>query len=383
MAQNSNSTNKHQLDFNGAKIQETPEEQNPSILLPNQPTNIQLFSLDIGGSLIKLAYFSRDEELLNDGDQRDHPVLGGVLRFVKFERNHLDECLDFIQSRLLGKGMVESSVENARIRATGGGAYAFGDIFKERLDVTVENVDELDSVVSGANFLLQNVPNEAYRRSERRSAFISIDRNDLFPYLLVIVGTSVALNMVTGDGEFKLITGTNLGGGTISGLARFLTGCESFDDFIELSQKGDSHALDLTIGDIYGGIGYPKVDFPSTTVAASFGKVGFKSKLYDYKAEDIAASLSNSFTCNITHISYLVAKLTGVRRIIFGGSYIRGVASVMDNISNLIGHWSQGQVQAIFFRHEGFLGAIGALLVNGNLKFVKTSIHNFTKEVNE
>ncbi|RZS04566.1 hypothetical protein BHM03_00034922 [Ensete ventricosum] len=61
-------------------------------------------------------------------------------------------------------------------------------------------------------------------------------------------------------------------------------------------------------------------------------------------------------------IAFLVAALLGLNRVFFGGSYIRGHPSTMDNISYAISYWSKGQMQATFLRHEGFLGALGALM---------------------
>lgn len=36
----------------------------------------------------------------------------------------------------------------------------------------------------------------------------------------------------------------------------------SYEEFLELSQRGNNLAVDLTVGDIYGKQGYPKVKFP-------------------------------------------------------------------------------------------------------------------------
>lgn len=35
----------------------------------------------------------------------------------------------------------------------------------------------------------------------------------------------------------------------------------SFDELLELSQKGDNRAIDMLVGDIYGGLDYSKVNF--------------------------------------------------------------------------------------------------------------------------
>lgn len=41
------------------------------------------------------------------------------------------------------------------MKATGGGAYKFADLFKERLGISIEKEDEMNCLVSGANFLLK------------------------------------------------------------------------------------------------------------------------------------------------------------------------------------------------------------------------------------
>lgn len=40
-------------------------------------------------------------------------------------------------------------------KASGGGAFKFADVFKEKLGISLDKLDEMDSVVAGANFLLK------------------------------------------------------------------------------------------------------------------------------------------------------------------------------------------------------------------------------------
>lgn len=40
-------------------------------------------------------------------------------------------------------------------QATGGGAYKFADLFKEKLGISIDKKDEMDCLVAGANFLLK------------------------------------------------------------------------------------------------------------------------------------------------------------------------------------------------------------------------------------
>ena len=51
-----------------------------------------------------------------------------------------------------------------------------------------------------------------------------------------------------------------------------------------------------------------------------------------------------------------------VKRIYFGGFFLRHRPVSLHTISFAINYWSKGEVHANFLRHEGYLGAIGAFL---------------------
>ncbi|EPS64631.1 hypothetical protein M569_10149, partial [Genlisea aurea] len=381
------SSSRPQLDLSGAAIQGNFEERNPTILLPNQSDDISHLALDIGGSLIKLVYFSRHENQpvndtrrkvikerlsISNSSRRSYPILGGRLHFVKFETVKINECLDFIYSKQLHRRRDSqdwksegSNTQTIVIKATGGGAYKFADLFKERLGISIEKEDEMSCLVAGANFLLKAIRHEAFTHKEGQKEFVQIDSNDLFPYLLVNIGSGVSMIKVDGDGKFQRVSGTNVGGGTYWGLGKLLTTCKSFDELLELSQKGDNSTIDMLVGDIYGGMDYSKIGLSASTIASSFGKAIYDDKdLRDYRPEDISLSLLRMISYNIgqARCPYLNALRFGLNRIFFGGFFIRGHSYTMDTISFAIQFWSQGQAQAMFLRHEGFLGALGAFM---------------------
>ncbi|XP_048445429.1 pantothenate kinase 2-like [Pyrus x bretschneideri] len=375
-----------QLDLSKAAIQGNFEERDPTILLPNQSDDLSHLALDIGGSLIKLVYFSRHEGQsiddkrkktlkerlgISNGSRRSYPILGGRLHFVKFETNKINECLDFIYSKQLHRGGMDARIwnpdaptnESSVIKATGGGAYKFADLFKERLGLSLDKEDEMNCLVAGANFLLKAIRHEAFTHKEGQKEFVQIDQNDLFPYLLVNIGSGVSMIKVDGDGKFQRISGTNVGGGTYWGLGKLLTKCKSFDELLELSQRGDNRTIDMLVGDIYGGMDYSKIGLSASTIASSFGKaISEKKELEDYSPEDISLSLLRMISYNIGQIAYLNALRFGLKRIFFGGFFIRGHAYTMDTISFAVQFWSKGEAQAMFLRHEGFLGALGAFM---------------------
>lgn len=358
-------------------------EERDSEIMTTQPlaAEVSHLAVDIGGSLIKLVYSSIDT---NDGlddkrkksskefsgvpnDSNDYPVLCGRLHFAKFETSKINDCLEFISSKQLhrrGRWHHEASGQGKDIiKATGGGAYRFADLFKEKLGVSLDKVDEMDCLVSGANFLLNAVHPEAFTYIDGREEYVQIDHNDLYPYLLVNIGSGVSMIKVDGDGKFERVSGTSIGGGTFWGLGRLLTKCKSFDELLEMSHNGNNRVIDMLVGDIYGGMDYTKIGLTSTAIASSFGKAVSENKeLEDYSPEDISRSLLRMISNNVGQISYLNALRFGLKRIFFGGFFIRGHAYTVDTISVAVHFWSNGEAKAMFLKHEGFLGALGAFM---------------------
>ncbi|RVX18346.1 Pantothenate kinase 2 [Vitis vinifera] len=338
---------KDKLDLSGAAIQGNNfEERHPTILLPNQSDDISHLALDIGGSLIKLVYFQ---------DMKT----GQLMIRGKVETSKINECLDFINSKQLHRGGMDSRLwlseappsDDVIIKATGGGAHKFADLFKERLGVSIDKEDEMDCLVAGANFLLKAIRHEAFTHMEGHKEFVQIDHNDLFPYLLVNIGSGVSMIKcrLMGMGSFSGLVGQMLVV-VLIGLGKAIN--KVFDDLLELSQRGDNRTIDMLVGDIYGGMDYSK-----------FGKTISENKeLEDYRPEDISLSLLRMISYNIGQISYLNALRFGLKRIFFGGFFIRGHAYTMDTISFAVQFWSNGDAQAMFLRHEGFLGALGAFM---------------------
>lgn len=283
----------------------------------------------------------------------------------QFETSRVEDCLAFIEA----KGLHRCSTRAgglAVVKATGGGAFRYADLFQQRLGLTFEKEDEMGCLVSGATFLLQELRDEAFTFVRGQRSYLSYlgESSELFPYLLVNIGSGVSILRVTRDGHER-ISGTNMGGGTFWGLCRLLTGCKSFDEMLALSARGDNANTDMLVGDIYGGVDYSKaLGLSATTIASSFGKVvmDIDKELGEYRREDLALSLLRAISYNIAQIAVLNAMRHGLKRIFFGGFFIRGHAYTMDTISFAITFWSKGELSALFLRHEGFLGALGSFL---------------------
>jgi type II pantothenate kinase len=223
-------------------------------------------------------------------------------------------------------------------------------------------------------------------------------RSDIYPYLLVNIGSGVSMIKVSGPRAYQRVGGTSLGGGTLWGLLSLLTGSRTFDEMLGMAERGDNAKVDMLVGDIYGQ-DYGKIGLKSSTIASSFGKV-FKMKRQaereaedsgglangdgnvenstheptqsqsipsdhseaPFSAPDISRSLLYAISNNIGQIAYLQSEKHNLTTIYFGGSFIRGHRQTMNTLSYAIKFWSNGEKKAYFLRHEGFLGAVGAFL---------------------
>ncbi|KAJ2934309.1 hypothetical protein H1R20_g2753, partial [Candolleomyces eurysporus] len=198
------------------------------------------------------------------------------------------------------------------------------------------------------------------------------------PCLLVNIGSGVSIIKVDEDGSFERVSGTSLGGGTLWGLLSLLTPATTFDEMLALSENGDNSRVDMLVGDIYGS-DYSKLGLKSTMIASTFGKVFKKGgRKQTFSPEDISKSLLYAMSNNIGQIAYMNAEKYGLDRIYFGGCFIRegdrmellmvrsdtGHAATIATLSYAIRFWSKGTKRALFLRHEGFLGSIGAWIRN-------------------
>ncbi|KAJ3338808.1 Pantothenate kinase 4 [Gonapodya sp. JEL0774] len=377
------------VDSEGAKIASTNPSNDANDIEFPKLYNADQISLDIGGSLTKVVWFSR-------GGEKG----GGRLNFKRFETDGaLDECLDFVDQLLdleggrseevLGTGRPSSEPRHAKvprnqrtILATGGGAFKYKALIESRLNVIVQSEDEMECLLTGLNFLLREIPDECFSYDENRPEPMFFERitSDIYPYLLVNIGSGVSILKVSGEDQFERISGTSVGGGTLWGILSLLTPAQKYDDMLELSKQGDNKNVDMLVGDIYG-TDYSRVGLKTTTIASSFGKV-FKKPPAERKltkAEDICQSLLFMISNNIGQIAYLNAQLHGIERIFFGGSFIRGHSPTMNTLSFAVNFWSRGKMRAYFLRHEGYLGAVGAFLKHTPKRLRSGSFYeNFT-----
>ena len=307
-------------------------------------------SLDIGGSLAKVAFFRRRDPsapscsaLLGGSaslaaESLHVPALGGDVHFVLFETKDIRSCIDFVhrfwvrgeggESRARARAHAAAAADAATprrrvvMRATGGGSVKYASAF-ERIGVALQPRDEMRSMVHGLNFLLTSVEGEAFcvdagdplsPLSPERAA--ALPRRYLraqpspFPYLFVSIGSGVSIIEVTGWGEqFRRVDGSSIGGGTFWGLCRLLLQCGSFDELIALTERGVSSNVDMLVGDIYGG-DCAAHNLNKDVIAASFGKVVMRRE--QPAPRRALAQLAHAAESSVLSVALLAGRLPGL-----------------------------------------------------------------------
>ncbi|XP_069774676.1 4'-phosphopantetheine phosphatase isoform X2 [Narcine bancroftii] len=332
--------------------------------------NAKSFAIDIGGSLTKLAYYSTVQHKVAKVRSFDHYGKGpddeplyeisvqeeitARLHFVKFENAYIETCLDFIKAHLV-------NTETKVIKATGGGAHKFKNLIEKKLGLKVDKEDEMTCLIKGCNFVLRHIPHEAFvyvKHADPEFRF-QTTHPDIFPYLLVNIGSGVSIVWVESEDQFERIGGSSIGGGTFWGLGALLTKTKRFDELLQLASRGQHTNVDMLVRDIYGGA-YESFGLTGDLIASSFGKSATTDK--EFTKEDMAKSLLHMISNDIGQLACLYAKLHNLSRVYFGGFFIRGHPVTMHTITYSINYFTKGEVQALFLRHEGYLGAIGAFL---------------------
>lgn len=209
--------------------------------------------------------------------------VGGRLHFLHFETRNMMEVINHLSSINI--------TENIKtMGCTGGGGHKYSKQFQDELGIKVVPLDELSCLVKGMDFALTNVENECYTYRYSNGKTSDVEENvplsdvkkrqlndvkwqkdvkdlmkvviipkesfiskNIFPYLVVNIGSGVSILKVSAPGKFERVSGSSLGGGTYWGLCRLLTSCSSYEKVLDLAETGDATEVDMLVGDIYGG----------------------------------------------------------------------------------------------------------------------------------
>ncbi|MGH0152649.1 UNVERIFIED_CONTAM: hypothetical protein FKN15_043530 [Acipenser sinensis] len=225
-------------------------------------------------------------------------------------------------------------------------------------DLELHKLDELDCLIQGLLYVDSigfNGHPECYFFENPSDPHNCVKKtcclDNPFPMLLVNIGSGVSILAVYSKDNYKRVTGTSLGGGTFLGLCCLLTGCETFEEALEMAAKGDSTNVDKLVKDIYGG-DYERFGLQGSAVASSFGHMMSKEKRDTISKEDLARATLVSITNNIGSIARMCAVNEKIERVVFVGNFLRINMVSTKLLAYAMDFWSQGQLKALFLEHE-------------------------------
>jgi len=191
---------------------------------------------------------------------------------------------------------------------------AFGK-FTDENRLSMSEISRIMMTGVGSSYVKRNLYGLDCRRVEE---FDSIGRGGLYlsglsEALVVSMGTGTAIVHARASGEMRYLGGTGVGGGTLMGLSKLLTGAESIEHIAAYAEEGSLDKIDLRIKDITAKESLTVLSRDLT--AANFGNV---SDLAD-KA-DIAKGVLNLVFETVGMVSIFAARSVGVRDIVLTGN---------------------------------------------------------------
>ncbi len=169
--------------------------------------------------------------------------------------------------------------------------------------------------------------------------------------LVVSAGSGTAI-IAARQGEYQHITGTAVGGGTLTGLARLLLKTTVPEEIDRLAQKGDPNKADLCLREVVSG---PIGTLPPEATAVNFGKLARQKAPIQKK--DLAASLVTMVGQVIALLAINAAHAQQLPQIIFTGHLIDlcSIRTVIRGVADLY------QMKIWLPRHPGRATVLGAL----------------------
>ena len=170
--------------------------------------------------------------------------------------------------------------------------------------------------------------------------------------IIVSMGTGTALVYAEEGKESVYLGGTGVGGGTLVGLSKLLTGMSKIDNIIECAREGNLHHIDLSVNQITQNDLHPNLS-PDLT-AANFGRV---SELAT--KGDIALGLINMIYETIGMQAVFAARGYGVTDIVLTGNMaiLPQAEPIFQNLNKLF------NVNFMIPQNAQFATVIGAALL--------------------
>ena len=179
--------------------------------------------------------------------------------------------------------------------------------------------------------------------------------SDLDEAIIVSMGTGTALVHAKKEGNSTSINylgGTGVGGGTLLGLTKKMTGLDTIEHIEAICEEGNLRNVDLRVGDISKNAKLTGVN--ENLTASNFGKL---SDMASYG--DIALGVANMVAETIAMMSIFAAKGRNINNVVLIGSLtsIKPVRNVFKNLASF-------GINFIIPENASYGTVIGAALYN-------------------
>jgi type II pantothenate kinase len=150
--------------------------------------------------------------------------------------------------------------------------------------------------------------------------------------IIVSMGTGTALIHAKKEGKKTLINylgGTGVGGGTLLGLTKKMTGIDTIEHIEEICSEGDLKNIDLRVGDISKNAKFTGVN--ENLTASNFGKVSDMAS-----NSDIALGVANMVAETIAMMAVFTARGHNLKNVVLIGNLtnIKPVREVFKNLDS-------------------------------------------------
>ena len=173
--------------------------------------------------------------------------------------------------------------------------------------------------------------------------------------IIVSMGTGTALIHAKKEGsntKINYLGGTGVGGGTLLGLTKKMTGIDTIEHIEEICEEGNLKNIDLRVGDISKNAKFTGVN--ENLTASNFGKVSDMAS-----SGDIALGVANMVAETIAMMSVFAARGHGIKNVVLIGN-LTTIKPVRDVFANL----TSFGINFIIPENASFGTVIGAALYN-------------------
>ncbi len=248
-------------------------------------------------------------------------VGGSTTKIVGFKKS------DSNQSELISPFLVRATDPITSIYG------AFGR-FTSQNGLSLDEIDKVMVTGVGATHMQQPIYNLKCRTVPEFSAvgLGGLYLSGLDEAIIVSMGTGTALVHAKKEGndtKINYLGGTGVGGGTLLGLMRKLTGVETVEHIEELCKDGNLDNIDLRVKDISKDAKYTGVNEDLT--ASNFGKVSDMAT-----NADIALGVANMVAETVAMMSVFAAKGHNIKDVVIIGNLtnIEAVRNVFNNLTS-------------------------------------------------